>query len=146
MKLRSFLAASMATSSLMRRVRRGRFAPRSSATGRPRAQNRNVGRMSLCEKLVLLNWFQAWWRGWAIFRTFFRGKFRKKICPKSRGKLEFSAEKVSKNCFPKKFRGKFRAKWFFRGKKCTKNRPQIGRFFAYWVTVYFERSFGLFPR
>jgi hypothetical protein len=29
---------------------------------------------------------------------------------KRRGKLEFSAEKVSKNYFPKKFRGKFRGK------------------------------------
>jgi hypothetical protein len=31
----------------MSRVRRGRLAPRSKATGRPRAQNKKVGRISL---------------------------------------------------------------------------------------------------
>jgi hypothetical protein len=33
--------------------------------------------------------------------------------------MEFSAEKFLKNRFSKKFRG------IFRGKKCTKNRPQV---------------------
>ena len=38
---------SMATSSCISRVRRGRLAPRNRATGPPRAQNRKVGRISL---------------------------------------------------------------------------------------------------
>jgi hypothetical protein len=53
-----------------------------------------------------------------FFRGKFWGKFRGKFSPKIVGeKIEFSAEKVLKNCF---------------SKKCTKNWPQIGRNFAYW--------------
>jgi hypothetical protein len=41
----------------------------------------------------------------------FRGKIPRKICPrKSWEKMEFSAEKVLKNRFSKKFRGIFRGK------------------------------------
>jgi hypothetical protein len=60
-----------------------------------------------------------------IFCIFFPQKIPRKIQRKNfspqkcQGKLEFSTEKVTKNCFPKKLRGKFR------GKKCTKNWPQM---------------------
>jgi hypothetical protein len=55
-----------------------------------------------------------------IFRTFFPGKIPRKISrkiftPKCWERIEFSAEKVLKNRFSKKFRGK----------KCTKNRPLV---------------------
>jgi hypothetical protein len=55
----------------------------------------------------------------SIFRTFFSGEnfgenSAENFPPKMLGKMEFSAEKVLKNRFSKKFRGK----------KCTKNRPQ----------------------
>jgi hypothetical protein len=70
-----------------------------------------------------------------FFCTFFqgkcRGKFRQNFSPKMcRGKLEFSAEKVSKNRFPEKFRGKSLSaeknvrimgpRWV-----CEKNRPKF---------------------
>jgi hypothetical protein len=46
-----------------------------------------------------------------IFRTFFPGKIPRKIFPqKCWDKIEFSAEKVLKNRFSKKFRGIFRGK------------------------------------
>jgi BMFP domain-containing protein YqiC len=47
---------------------------------------------------------------WGIFWGKFRGKFSPQKCWE---KMEFSAEKVLKNSFSKKFRGK----------KCTKNQP-----------------------
>jgi hypothetical protein len=64
--------------------------------------------------------------------------------------VENSAEFLGKNDFSKLFPRKiqfflniFWGKIFrgifpkiFPGKKCTKNWPQIGRIFAYWVTVY----------
>jgi hypothetical protein len=50
-----------------------------------------------------------------IFRTFFSGEnfganSAENLPPKMLGKMEFSAEKVLKNCFSKKFRGIFRGK------------------------------------
>jgi hypothetical protein len=42
------------------------------------------------------------------------------------------------------FRGKSYEKSFFQKiprKKCTKNRPQIGRIFACWAIVYFGKPF-----
>jgi hypothetical protein len=50
-----------------------------------------------------------------IFRTFFSGEnsaenFAESFPPKMFGKIEFTAEKVLKNRFSKKFRGIFRGK------------------------------------
>jgi hypothetical protein len=60
----------------------------------------------------------------SIFRTFFSGENfgenSAEIFPqKCWEKMEFSAEKVFKICFSKKFRGIFRGKWF------SENRPLV---------------------
>jgi hypothetical protein len=71
-----------------------------------------------------------------FFVHFFRGKFRWKFSHKNLDKkIEFSAEKVLKNRFSKKICG------IFRGKKCTKNRLQIGRIFAQWAILNFWQLF-----
>jgi hypothetical protein len=49
-------------------------------------------------------------KGAARFYPKFRGKFRGKLLKTVGEKIEFSAEKVLKNHFPKKFRGIFRRK------------------------------------
>jgi hypothetical protein len=61
-----------------------------------------------------------------IFHAFFSGKIPPKISwkifpQKCWEKIDFSAKKVLKNRFSKKFRG------IFRGKKCTKNWPLVNR-------------------
>jgi hypothetical protein len=75
--------------------------------------------------------------GRPIFRTFFWGNFGENSAeifpPKNVGKkMEFSAEKVLKNCFSKKFRG------IFRGKKCKDKLAEFEENLAQPIFVKFN--------
>jgi hypothetical protein len=63
-----------------------------------------------------------------FFVHFFRGKFRGNFSTKNVGEnFEFSAEKVLKNCFPKKFRGKLRGKSLSTEKMYKKSATGVNR-------------------
>jgi hypothetical protein len=69
--------------------------------------------------------------------------------------MEFFRGKSFEKSFPQQIPRKIPRKFSFRWKKCMKNRPQIGRIFAYWAIVYFggvflnyassPNVFGTFP-
>jgi hypothetical protein len=64
-----------------------------------------------------------------FFRGKFRGKFRGNFSTKNVGEnFEFSAEKVLKNCFPKKFRGNSAENLFPQKKMYEKSTPDWAKF------------------